>query len=873
MKRSSATGYRTVIFLTLMLGAGAVSAAEQVREPSFLTQVFSKGSSAGIESVTASSAVGKNTAAAAVDGDLSTVWKADKNDPAWLVLKLKETTTVTSVYASWFFPSAAAGEIQVSMNGENWQTIGAFTNGVDDMPVFTPCTPTEARFVRLLCQKRYQERQERKENTATGGYTLREIAVNPVPKPFMAEYKEPVARHYADAESEKKADAMLAKMSLDQKLKMLGGDGYMNTAAFPGIGLPSLQLADASMGIKVFPNTPFPASVLLAATWDPKLAALQGKTIGEDCRHHGVHVLLGPGLNIYRNSRNGRSFEYMGEDPFLTSRLAVSYVRAIQEQGVMATIKHFAANNIEARRKENNSIVSERALREIYFPAFKAAVQEGGAEAIMTSYNLINGTYAAENAWMIKDVLEKEWGFNGIVMSDWRSTYDPVMCFNAGLDLEMPYYRAMNPEAIKALLAAGVVGEAELNDKVKTILYAGYHSGAFDRPQGDPSFPAGTEDHLASVEKVAEEGIVLLKNQDHLLPLSKKAGKVILAGPMVENMPPSGGGSGSVRYEKGFKRVSIKEAFEQRLGASHVISCSTPEAFAKLSREELASADAVIACVGLNQEGFGAKIYEGEGKDRSFELTKEQNDLIKRCASANPRTIVAVTSGGGIDMKDWIEQAGAILFTWYTGASGGTPLAKIVLGEIDPSGRLPISLESKWEDAPGAANFAAYNIEASTHTTHGRFLLDTPYDEDILVGYRYYDTKNLPVNFPFGFGLSYTTFEFSGLNVTATGTKENPDVSVSVTVKNTGTRAGKEVVQVYVHDIKSAVMRPVRELKGFEKVELVAGESRLVTVRLDKNAFMYFHPEQKKWVLEPGEFEIQVGRSSRDLPLKKTISL
>ncbi|MGE4488611.1 MAG: glycoside hydrolase family 3 C-terminal domain-containing protein [Kiritimatiellales bacterium] len=864
-------GCRIFVFLTLTLCAGSMFAAEQIREPSFLTQVFSKGSSAEIESATSSSFTGENTAAAAIDGDLTTSWEAGKGDQAWLTLKLKEITTVESVYASWNLAAAKAGEIQASMDGENWQIIGVFTNGIDFMSIFTPCTPTKARYVRLLCQKRYIKPSRK---VRTGGYNLREIAVNPVLKPVMAEYKKPVIRHYTDAESEKKANAMLVKMSLDQKLRYLGGVNVFSTAAFPEIGLPALQMDNATaMGIKEFPNTAFPATILLAATWNPELAALQGKTIGEECRYHGKHILLGPGLNIYRNARNGRNFEYMGEDPFLVSKLAVAFVRAIQEQGVMATIKHFVANNIEARRKSNNSIISERALREIYFPAFKTAIQEGGAEAVMTSYNLLNGTYTAENAWLIKEVLEKEWGFNGIVMSDWRSTYDPVMCFNAGLDLEMPYYRAMNPEVIKALLAAGVISEAELNDKVRTILYAGYHFGAFDRPDGDPSFPAGTEEHFANVEKVAEEGIVLLKNRNHLLPLPKTVGKIILAGPMADNLPPTGTGSGAVGYPKDGRPVSIKAAFEQRLGADHVISCGTPEAFAALSNDELAAADAVIACVGFNQKGFGTKIIEGEGRDRPFELTEKQNNLISRCAAANPRTVVAVTSGGGIDMNLWKDQVGAILFTWYTGKAGGTPLAKIVLGEINPSGRLPISQESKWEDSPGAATFAAYDIKKSTHIQHGFFLLDTPYDEDILVGYRYYDTKNLPVNYPFGFGLSYTTFGFSDLKVTVSGAKEAPDVAVSMTVKNTGTCAGKEVVQVYVHDVVSSVLRPVRELKGFKKVELIPGESRQVTIHLDRNAFMFFHPEQKKWVLEPGKFEIQVGSSSRDLPLKKSISL
>ncbi|QHI69783.1 glycoside hydrolase family 3 C-terminal domain-containing protein [Tichowtungia aerotolerans] len=830
-------------------------------EPSFLNQLFADSKSA-IRSVSVSSSSEGFAAAAAADGDLSTPWKSGAEPTAWAVLELDKKTVVKSVAVLWDVQAAEAGLVQVSMDGNEWETVGEFKQVIDETALFIPCRPTTAKYVRLLCQKRCP-----RGGGVPGHYTVRDIAVNPDLKPFLSEYKKPVRRTFADKEAEKRADAMLAKMSLEQKLDYIGGQ-IMNIRAYPELGLPKLQMSDASMGVKHPPNTAFPSTILLAATWNPELAALQGKSIAQACRHNGITCLLGPGVNIYRISTNGRNFEYMGEDPFLVSRLAVAYVKAVQEQGVISTIKHFAVNNMEFKRKSNDSQVDERTLREIYFPAFKAAVQEGGVHAVMTAYNLLNGQYCAENPWLIKDVLEKDWGFTGIVMSDWRSTYDPVMCFNSGLDAEMPVGRAMHPDIIRNLLDEGIVTLEELDDKVKTILYNGYASGVFDHPDADSSFPAGTEEHAAAAEKVAEEGVVLLKNRGGMLPLNPSAkGKIILAGPMVENAPPSGKGSGEVKYVDGKQPTSIRAAFEKAVGAERLIVCPTKEKCHALRDEDLAAADAVIVCVGFNQQGFGQSFREGEAiSDRPFGLNEMQQKFVERCVAKNPRTVVAITAGGGIDMDGWDGQAGAILHTWYTGECGGTPLAKIVFGEVNPSGRLPISIERSWSDSPGAAS---PTITGPAHFMHGHSLVDTPYKEGILVGYRYYDTKNIPVRYAFGHGLSYTTFDYSNLNMV----KSDDGVSVTVTVKNSGDRAGKETVQVYVHDKDSSLLRPLRELKGFVKVDLKPGESREVIVQLDRHAFEYFDPDQKSWVLEPGEFEIQVGKSSRDIQLTGSLSL
>jgi beta-glucosidase len=839
----------------------------RVVEPSYLQQAFSANRPGGFGEVAVSSTASGSDASYAMDGDLATVWTSDTNEAAWIAIRLNEPVEVESVLMSWTAATPEEGEIQVSSDGTEWQTAGAFRNGFPGMALLVPCDPVvEARHVRVVCLKRY------KKNWNGGDqYCLREWSVNPTMDPFMAEYKEPVERSYSDKTAAKRADQMLSRMSLDQKLDYLvGSPRGLSTKAFPEIGLPTLKMTDASMGLKLPPNTAFPSSILLAASWNVELAALQGQTIGEEARHNGIHILLGPGLNIYRDAENGRNYEYLGEDPFLAGKMAVPYIRALQNEGIIATAKHFVANNIETGKTTLNVEVEERALREIYFPAFKAAVQDGGAMAVMTAYNMLNGQYCAENPWLIKDVLEKEWGFNGLVVSDWLSTYDPVMCFNAGLCLEMPHERALDKPILRALLERDVISRRELDDKVRSILYTGYRMGSFDRPEGDSSFSAGTQEHTDRAEKIAEEGIVLLKNRNNLLPLSAPSiKKIILAGPMVDELPPSGIGSGEVQYAKGFSLVSIRQAFESVLGAGRLTVCATAEAFAALSRDELASADAVVACVGFNQTGFGATVPEGECEDRPFSLNPEQNNLIRQCLEANPRTIVSVTAGGGIDMTAWHEGVAAILYTWYTGVAGGTPLERTIFGAVNPSGKLPISIECSRTDSPAAVPA----VRNAGHFISGWELMDLPCDEGVLVGYRYYDTKEIPVRYPFGYGLSYTTFGYSGLGVDVCGQDNRMDVAVSVVVKNTGERRGKEVVQVYVHDVESTVMRPRRELKGFAKVDLAPGESRTLTLHLDRSAFMYFHPDQKQWVLEPGKFEIQVGSSSRDILLKKTIQL
>lgn len=848
--------------------AGWCSGGAHAGEATFLSQMFSGDHSAVIESVTASGYSGGAKPEFVIDGQLLTTWKSGKEDQALLTLTMAEPTMVESVYLAWAEPAASHGEIEVSLDGETWKQVGRYSGAIKQEPVFVPCERASAKYVRLRCRQPSPKRKGK-----PGQFLLKEIIVNPEWISFQENLKEPAEKIYSDQNALERANAMMARMSLEQKLTYLGGESVMKTYAFEDVGLPRIEMTDASMGVKHPPNTAFPSTILLAATWNPDLAALHGKSVAEACRNKGINIILGPGVNIYRNASNGRNFEYMGEDPLLVSRMAVPYIQAVQEQGVLATVKHFVSNNIEFRRKRNTSQVGERALREIYFPAFKAAVQEGKVRAVMMAYNLLNHTYCCENAGLIKGVLEGEWGFDGIVMSDWWATYDPVMCFNSGIDIEMPKGRAMNPPVLRDLLENDIISEAELDDKVRTMLYTGYTTGILDRPVGDPAFPIATEAHQKIAEQIAEEGVVLLKNRDGLLPL--KAGtikKLLLVGPMVNELPWSGKGSGEVQFDQGSRPLGISAAFESALGADRVVSYGTEAECNALTDEEIAAADAVIVCVGFNQNGFGKKVYEGEGADRPFALTAPQNRLIERCTALNTKTAVAITAGGGIDMKGWNDKAGAILHTWYTGAAGALPLQKIVLGEINPSGRLPISIERNWEDAPGTPEIASYIKTGDlSDRVHGRALSVTSYDEGVLVGYRWYDTKNLPVMYPFGHGLSYTTFEMSNARISSARINRGDSLVVSVDVTNTGEMAGGEVVQCYVRDEESSVLRPVRELKAFEKIELEPGETRTVTLKLDEGAFAFWDEATHAWRIEPGRFTLELGRSSRDI--RQTLSV
>jgi len=697
-------------------------------------------------------------------------------------------------------------------------------------------------------------------------------------------------------EVEKEVQELVSKMTLDEKLSMIHGQGF-NIAPVERLGIPAINMSDASMGLRVTPwpkvkglepSTAFPASILLAATWDPHQAYKYAKAVAEEFRARDIHVLLGPGINIYRYPLCGRNYEYMGEDPYLTSSMVVPYVEAVKDTRVLPVVKHFVANNSENGRKNSNSVVDERTLREIYFPGFKAAVTKAHTPGIMNAYNLLNGVYCGENKWLLKDVLRNEWGFNGMVISDWTSIWNSELAANSGVDIEMPggqRLKVMGPEVMKKLLAEGKVTEKEIDTKVSDIIRPCIQLGLYDRDWQDKSLNK-LDGHAAIALETAREGITLLKNESELLPLEpSKVKKVVVIGPAARKTPTTGGGSGGVLPED---PVSIWDGMKEVYGNKAVILDSIDE-------KTIKDADAVVVCVGLNttlklkdyrpqsakkatveseQAGFNMKKrqeIEGEGRDRTrFALPDEQNELIEECAALNPNAVVMVTAGGAVDMMPWIDNVKGIVWMYYPGQNGSKAAAEIVAGIVNPSGKLPYTYDKKLEDNAAFGDFTLDRKHPKPTKQAGfRKYQDVEYKEGIFLGYRHYDKEGMEPLFPFGHGLSYTTFEYQDLDVNVNGNR----AVVSFTLKNTGEREGAETAQVYVGDVKCSVPRPVKELKGFSKINLKPGEEKKIVVELDKSAFEFWNPETKKWTLEPGQFKIFVGSSSRDIRLEKTIEL
>ena len=718
----------------------------------------------------------------------------------------------------------------------------------------------------------------------------------PAAIPADAPYKDarlPADRRVAD---------LLSRMTLEEKATMLSGAGWMESAAIPRLGIPAIKMADGPLGVrswagssaitslagaplKVF-STSFPSGVAMAATWDTVLVQREGQAIAQEVKALGRDMILGPTVNINRVPLWGRNFEGYGEDPYLASRLGVAYIKGVQGEGVIPSVKHFAANNEEFERHRIDEQIDARTLHEIYLPAFKAAVEEGDAWTVMSAYNLVNGVHCGESKALLDEILKKEFGFKGFVISDWGSTYSTAATVNAGMDLEMPGgapARAMiaSPrsqlsgnsgawlEAGKVLaeLKAGNISEAKLNDNVGRILRVIFVSGLFDHPHtatGEVDTPA----QQAVALEGATEGIVLLKNSGSLLPLdAAKIHSIAVIGPNAATARTGGGGSSMVRSKyaiaplDGIRTratgVDVKYALGVGMEGEDPAQ-ETPEARAKaLSQavEAAAQSDVAVVVVGryskLEAESFDVK---------TMDLPAGQDELIEAVEKANPRTIVVLNSGDPVTMTKWIAQTPALLEMWYGGQEGGHALAAILFGDANPSGKLPVSFPKKFEDSPASANYPGVNLKVN-------------YAEGIYVGYRYYDTKNVEPQFPFGFGLSYTTFEYSDLKVTPGKVPSNQPVGVSLKVKNTGTRAGAEVVELYLHDGHSKIDRPVHELKRFQRVELQPGQTKIVNFLLDRAAFSYWNPKKNAWLLEPGTFEIQIGASSRDIRLRAPLSL
>lgn len=807
-------------------------------------------------------------------------------------------------------------------------------------------------------------------------------------------------RRLSREEAEKRADELLAKMTLDEKLTVVGGINDFYTQAIPRLGIPQFRMSDGPLGVHDYgPTTAYPAPIALAASWDVELARRVGGSMGTDARARGVHFILAPGLNIYRAPMNGRNFEYLGEDPYLASRFAVALIEGIESQGVIATAKHFVANNQEYGRMDHSSDVDERTLREIYLPAFEAAVKEAHVGAIMDAYNPVNGVYMTQNSHLNSDIVKKEWGFDGIIMSDWGATHDGVAAANGGLDLEMPSAQFMNKQTLLPAIERGNVAVSTIDDKVRRILRTAFEFGFFDREQTDLSIPLYSQSSRELALEEARSGMVLLKNENGILPLDKhKIKSIAVLGPdaypaviggggsslstpfrsvsylvgisdyldksvrvdyVVEELPLDsivdntrfvtavGGGRGlkgeyfnndslegspalvrtdekvnfrwgegsyvdngpvdhfSVRWTGYFvpeatddyrfyvsaddgvrlyidderviddwqrhgetldtasKRLTAGQPYKIRLeyfentgtATARFGVASATRALGENTKKAVETADAVVLCMGFDPT------TEGEGSDRTFRLPGGQDSFVEQVAALSKKVIVVLTAGGNVDMTGWIDKVPGLIHAWYPGEEGGTALAQILFGDVSPSGKLPASFERRWED--GAA-FGGYYPQEDKKIE---------YKEGMFLGYRHFDRSTVKPLFPFGFGLSYTRFEYSGLAVAPASADLTAPVAVSFYVRNAGPREGAEIAEVYVGDSHSSVPRPVKELKGFAKVNLKPGEGKRVSVDLDARSFSFFDVKKHDWNAEPGEFTILVGSSSAKIELQGKFTL
>jgi beta-glucosidase len=805
------------------------------------------------------------------------------------------------------------------------------------------------------------------------------------------------------AATEKRVDEILSTLTLEEKITLLAGHPTEGgTIPLPEKGIPQLRMADGPMGAHWWTeqSVSYPALIGLAATWNPELGTAMGKALGRDCLARGIHILLAPGVNIYRSALCGRNFEYLGEDPFLASRMVVNWIKALQDQGVSATVKHYALNFQEYDRHNISSDVDDRTLHEVYLPAFKAAIVEAGSGCLMTSYNLVNGVHASESELLLKKILKELWKFDGLVMSDWVSTYSTADAANNGLDLEMPRAKWFEKTLVLAAIKEGKLSTAVIDDKIRRFLRLAVCFGWLDREQKIASIPQDDPESRAASLNVSRESLVLLKNENNFLPLdAKKIKRLAVIGPCSHPAVIGGGGSA---YNKPTRTISVFEGLKEVCGPSVEIvhepgyriardthtfresvftgSDGKPGVFVEFFKgdeprgepvstrtdprvdaffgdqppvkeivretpysvrwtgsitaeetgthnlnvqayecgcrlwlddellldgwensttvrktvnvemtagkprkfrfemhktkywihvhlgwepaaartREIAkaielcrSADAVVLCAGFDQ------FTEGEGADRSFGLEKGLEDFILEAGRANPRTALILIAGGNVDMNRWIESVPALIHAWYPGQEGGIAVAEAVFGRLNPSGRLPATFEKRLEDR---SSFGCYHDEDGDK----RVALK----DGIITGYRHHDKTGIAPRFPFGFGLSYTTFSYDNIRLSAQEIAKGKSIDISFDVTNTGSREGAEVCQLYLRDEESSLPRPVKELKGFSKVFLKPGEKKTATITLKDQEMRFYDPRPAEWVLESGVFEALIGSSASDIRLK-----
>lgn len=659
---------------------------------------------------------------------------------------------------------------------------------------------------------------------------------------------------------------IISQMTLEEKASLCSGLDFWNTKGIERLGIPSIMVTDGPHGLRKqaegadhlgiynsIPSTCFPSAVGLASTWNKALINQVGVALGEECQAENVGVLLGPGANIKRSPLCGRNFEYFSEDPYLSSQMAANHVKGVQSQGIGTSLKHFAANNQEHRRMSVDAIVDERTLREIYLASFEDVIKEAQPWTVMSAYNKINGEYASENTYLLNDILKDEWGFEGFVVSDWGAVNERVASLANGLELEMPSSFGIGEKKIIDAVNGGELSEEKLDQSVERLLNIIFK--AVDNQLENAVY--SKEAHHQLAREVASESMVMLQNEDSILPL-KKEGTVAVIGEFAKQPRYQGGGSSHINPTK---LESILEEIEMVSGEKtnvlfaqgyDLASDDVDENMINEAKKIAESADTAVLFVGLPDR------YESEGFDRKhLQMPKNHVQLIEAIAEVQNNIVVVLSNGAPIEMP-WIGKVKGILEGYLGGQALGGAIADILFGDANPSGKLAETFPKVLSDNPSYLNFPGEGDKVE-------------YKEGVFVGYRYYDKKKIEPLFPFGFGLSYTNFEYSNLSIDKKEMKDTDTVSVRVNVKNTASMAGKEIVQLYIKDVESSMIRPEKELKGFEKVELQPGEEKTVSFTLNKRSFAYYNVDLKDWHVETGEFEILVGKSSKEIVLHDSI--
>ena len=700
---------------------------------------------------------------------------------------------------------------------------------------------------------------------------------------------------------EKRIEKLIKKMTLEEKVGLLHGNSKFYVAGVERLGIPEWSLSDGPHGVRAEINrhdwayagwtndsaSYFPTGTAFAAAWNPELACRRGEVLGEEARWRKKDVLLGPGVNIIRSPLCGRNFEYMSEDPYMNSVLAVAYIKGLQSRDVACSVKHFAVNNQETNRTTVDVECSERALREIYLPAFKAAVQEGGALTVMAAYNKFRGEFCAENNYLVRKILRNEWGFDGVYVTDWGAAHSTVPSMEAGLDLEMGtlidkyedwYYANPLIEAVKS----GKIPMSLVDEKVGDVLRVMIKTNVLDPKKRFGPGSMNTKEHQQATYDAAAEAIVLLKNQNNLLPLDFSSIKSLaVIGDNATRKHSNGGLSSEIkavyevtplealrakwgdkvdiRFAQGYEKLSTFVEGSNNGQSSGTFSSKTQESDALLKEavEVARTSDVALLVCGLNHD------YDTESFDRlNMDIPYGQVELIQEVVKANPRTIVVMIAGSPLNMAAVDICSPAIVWAWFNGMEGGNALVDVLSGKVNPSGKMPFTTPVSLDQSPAHAlgNFPGRDLKVN-------------YEEDILVGYRWFDTKGLPVVYPFGYGLSYTTFNYSNLNTDKKTYDQADTIQATFTLTNTGDREGAEVAQLYVSDPVCSVMRPVKELKGFKKVFLKPGESRRITLDIPVSSLAFYSEAQSQFVVEPGEFILQLGASTSDIKQKISIDV